>query len=123
MARLFCTVLAFSLLAVSAASAAGDPTVGAIVFKSQCSACHAVDGHNRVGPHLNGVVGRKAGTVPGYSYSVADRESGLTWTEEELMAYLDDPRKVVPGTKMPYTGLHDARERSDLVAYLETLTK
>lgn len=112
-----------AVLIPTIAHAAGDPTSGEAVFKSQCSICHAVDGHNRVGPHLDGVVGRKAGSVDGYSYSAANKSSDLTWTEEELMTYLDNPRKVVPGTKMTYAGLHDPAKRSDVIAYLKQLSK
>lgn len=112
-----------ALLVPAIAHADGDATAGELVFKSQCSICHAVDGHNRVGPHLDGVVGRKAGSVAGYSYSAANKSSDLTWTEEVLMTYLDNPRKVVPGTKMTYVGLHDPTKRSDVIAYLKQLSK
>jgi cytochrome c len=121
--RLFGATFAVAVLIATAASAAGDPTADAVVFKSQCSACYAVDGHDCVGPRLDGVVGRKAGSVPGYSLSAANREFGLIWADNELMAYLDNPRKVIPGTKMPYAGLHDVQKRADLIAYLATLTK
>lgn len=86
-----------------------------------CRACHQIGpgAHNSVGPVLNGVVGRKAGTYPGYSYSNANKSSGITWTVPELQKYLADPQKVVPGTKMIFPGLHDPQKVNDVIAYLE----
>lgn len=89
---------------------------------AQCRSCHAVEpGVNRVGPSLHGVVGRKAGAAPDYSYSKAMAASGLIWTEDTLKAYLENPRTHVPGTKMSYAGLADEQDRRDVVAYLGTL--
>lgn len=67
---------------------------------------------------LNGIVGRKAGTYAGYSYSPANKDSGITWTPEELDKYLTNPQAVVPHTKMIYPGLKDDQKRKDLIAYL-----
>jgi len=94
---------------------------GEAVFNAYCRACHSLsEGVNRVGPHLAGVVGRQAGSVPGYAYSEANRNSGITWTEDKLDAYLENPQAVVPGTKMTFNGIRDAARRAALIAYLKT---
>ena len=90
----------------------------------QCQACHQVgeDAQNRVGPHLNGVVGRTAGTAEDYSYSEAMVEAGangLTWTEEELSAFLENPREHVPGTKMTFAGIRDEQQRLAVIEYVK----
>ncbi len=101
----------------------GDPEAGRQVFLV-CSACHSLTpGQNMVGPSLHGVIGRRAGTAPGFQYSTANRNSGLTWSEQELYVYLEDPQKTVPGTYMTYTGLKDSQKRADLIAYLAQATK
>lgn len=101
------------------ASLTGDPTKGRTAFAT-CSACHALEaGLNRIGPSLHGVVGRRAGSVPGYSYSPANRESGITWTEEQLFQFLERPQRVMPGTKMVFPGWSDAEKRADVIAYLK----
>jgi cytochrome c len=86
-----------------------------------CRACHQVGPGAKiaVGPVLNGVVGRKAGTFPGYAYSPANKESGIVWTPEELDKYLTNPQAVVPHTKMIFPGLKDDQKRKDVIAYLE----
>ncbi len=112
---------AAALLALSSAAyAAGDPVAGEQVFK-KCKVCHATPGEaakNMVGPVLNGIVGRKAGTYPGYNYSDAIKYSGLTWDEATLAAYLKDPRAKVPGTKMTFAGLSSATDIDNVIAYL-----
>ncbi|MFL5260379.1 MAG: c-type cytochrome [Hyphomicrobiales bacterium] len=118
-------VLAILLLLAAAplARADGDPTRGEKAFR-MCSACHsAIDDTNKVGPHLKGVVGRRAGGVEGYEYSAAMKavgEEGLVWTEENLEAYLASPKIFVPGNKMAYPGVKKANERDDIIAYLKT---
>lgn len=99
---------------------AQDAEHGKTVFNS-CAACHAPNHDNRVGPGLEGIIGRKAGTVPGFSYSDAIKNSGIVWDAKILDAYLESPQKVVPGNRMPYAGLKDSTDRADLVAYLATL--
>ncbi|CAN5401394.1 hypothetical protein BH10PSE14_BH10PSE14_44440 [soil metagenome] len=99
------------------ASFTGDATKGGIVFL-QCKTCHEFD-KNKIGPMLHGIVGRKAGTVAGYSYSDANKNSGITWTPEKLFQYLEKPARVVPGTKMTFAGLSDAQKRADVIAYLK----
>lgn len=101
-------------------SYAQDAEHGKIIFKA-CAACHATDSTNRVGPGLGGIIGRKAGTDPGFSYSSAMKKSGLVWDSAILDAYLESPQKVVPGNRMPYAGLKNPTDRADLVAYLATL--
>jgi cytochrome c len=86
-----------------------------------CRACHQIGPGAKiaVGPVLNGVVGRKAGTYPGYAYSPANKDSGIVWTPEELDKYLTNPQAVVPHTKMIFPGLKDDQKRKDVIAYLE----
>jgi cytochrome c2 len=96
---------------------------GESVFR-RCMACHQVgpDAKNRVGPVLTGVVGRQAGTVEDFRYSdamVQAGENGLVWTEEELDAYLEAPREMVPGTNMAFPGLRDEHDRLAVIAYIE----
>lgn len=101
----------------------GDPASGKEVF-IVCQACHSLQaGENRVGPSLHGVVGRKAGTVPGFAYSSANRGSGLTWTEQQLYTYLENPQKTVPGTYMTFVGVKDPQKRADVIAYLQVASQ
>jgi cytochrome c len=115
-----------TFLAVTAAShsacAAGDAAAGLALFKAKCAICHsAVAGQNHLGPSLFGVVGRRAGTAPGYSYSEANKTSGKTWDDATLDTYLTNPKALVPGTKMMFPGLPDATDRGNVIAYLDTL--
>src|SRR5690349_21474497 len=98
----------------------GDPEAGATVFK-KCMACHKVgsDAKSGVGPTLNGVVGRRAGTNPDYSYSTAMKSSGLIWDELTLTTYLHAPRQLVRGTKMAFPGIKKDQEIADVIAYLK----
>jgi cytochrome c len=105
-------------LASAAALAQGDPAQGERVF-NRCKACHSVDEpKNKVGPHLVGVVGRQAGSVEGFRYSDAMKESGITWNEETLAQYLADPRGFIKGNRMAFTGLKNEEEIADVIAYL-----
>lgn len=102
------------------ASFTADASAGETVFM-QCSACHVVEeGVNRIGPSLYGIVGREAGTVEGYNYSEANANSGITWSPEKLFQYLEDPQRVIPGTKMAFAGLKDGQDRADIIAYLDS---
>jgi cytochrome c len=116
-------VIAGLLLAGSATAAlAADPAAGEKIFKAQCGICHAVAaGQNRIGPTLFGVVGRPAGSVPGFNYTADHKKLGITWDAANLDKYLVNPRAMVPDTSMVYAGLKDDAQRADLVAYLETL--
>ena len=105
------------------ASFTGDAASGEKVFAA-CRTCHVFDeGVNRVGPSLYKVVGRKSGSVAGFSYSDANKNSGVTWTPDVLFEYLEDPKGFMPGTKMAFPGVKDAQKRADLVAYLEAQSK
>jgi len=101
------------------ALAEGDAVAGKAVF-NQCKACHQVgpEAKNGVGPVLNGLLGRKAGEYPGYNYSDANKNSGLTWDEATLRSYLPDPKAKVPGTKMIFPGIKREKQLDDLMAYL-----
>jgi cytochrome c len=109
-----------ALALTSSARAEGDAAAGATIF-AQCSACHAVGAgaQNSVGPVLNGVIGRPAGTYPGYRYSSAMRKSGLTWDEATLKQYLQGPDKLVPGSKMAFPGLANEADLANVIAYLK----
>jgi cytochrome c len=102
-----------------AALAAGDAAHGKAVF-DQCTGCHVLSGQGFAAPPLGGVVGRKAGTAPGFQYSDAMTRSGIVWSEESLDKFLSDPSKLVPGTTM-YVGLDNAKDRADVIAYLKTV--
>jgi len=113
-------VLAAAFMAQTAV--AGDPVQGKAVFKTTCAVCHSdVAGKNGIGPSLFVVVGRKAGSEPGFKYSPAMTKAGIVWTAENLDAFAASPKAVVSGTSMPFGGLKDAAKRADLVAYLGTL--
>ncbi len=104
---------------VKYASYTGDATKGATDFVT-CKTCHAIEaGVNKIGPSLHGVVGRKAGIIPGFTYSTANKNSGITWTPEKLFQYLEKPQRVVPGTKMTFAGWTDPQKRADVIAYLK----
>lgn len=103
------------------APAAGDPALGEKVF-TKCKACHQIgeNAHNSVGPELNGVIGRHSGSVPGYNYSDANKNSGLTWDEPTFRDYIKNPQAKVPGTKMTFAGLTKESDINNLVAYLKS---
>ena len=113
---------AAALLALSAGSAmAQDAAAGEKVFL-KCRACHQVgeSAKNAVGPVLNGLIGRKAGSVEGYNYSDANKNSGITWDEATFKEYIKNPKAKIPGTKMIFAGITNDKEIEDLVAYLKT---
>jgi cytochrome c len=85
---------------------------------SACMACH---GPAALGPSLTGVVGRKAGSIPGFLYSRVMKGSDITWDEQTLERFIADPQQVVPGNRMPFAGLEDAAQRAEVVRYLKTL--
>lgn len=101
----------------------GDPAKGKAVF-NRCMICHSVDkGVNHIGPSLHGIVGRKSGSVADYSYSAANKQSGIIWTQQKIFDYLKNPQMMVPGTKMIFAGLPRAQDRADVVAYLQENSK
>ena len=103
-------------LAPLLAAAKGDAKAGEAVY-SRCLACHAI-GYDRTGPRHCGLIGRKAGSVPGFAYSDAMKKSGIVWNEKTLDRFIQNPLKTVPGTAMGYDGVKDPKERADLIAYL-----
>jgi len=121
MRKLMVLAAAVAMLAGPAA-AAGNAAGGAQVF-ARCAICHssAKGEGNKIGPNLFGVVGRKAGTAPGFSYSAAMKSAGFAWSNDRLDAYIKSPALAVPGNKMPFAGLPSAGQRTDLIAYLDTL--
>lgn len=108
---------------VEFASFTTDVAAGEKVF-ALCRSCHVLEeGVNRVGPSLYNVVGRASGSVAGFSYSDANKNSGVTWTEDVLFEYLKDPKGFMPGTKMAFPGIKDDQDRANLVAYLASTKK
>ena len=109
------------------AAAEGDATEGAEVFR-KCRACHDVGAtaKNKVGPLLNGIMGRQAGSIDGFNYSEANKAAGakgLVWTEEVMLKYLENPMSEMPGTKKAFAGLKEEKDRRDVIAYLKTFPK
>ena len=114
-------VLAAIVLAAStAAASAQDVAAGEQSFK-KCLPCHSVGegAKNKVGPELNGLDGRKAGTTDGFNYTEANKNSGITWNESVFKEYIKDPRAKIPGTKMVFAGIKNEQEVNDLWAYLK----
>jgi cytochrome c len=104
--------------------AGGDVVAGKTAFGINCASCHSVaPGANGMGPSLAGVVGRKAGTAPGYDYSTAMSNADLVWTLENISKHIEKPRELIPGNRMGnlFLGLQNAKQRADVVAYLQTL--
>jgi cytochrome c len=118
---LFATLIA-GMAAAAPAYADGDAAAGQALFQHKCSICHApVEGQNKIGPSLWGVVGRKAGTLPTYTYSDAMKGANRTWDASTLNVYLTNPRQTIPGIKMIFAGLPDQTDRANVIAYLSTL--
>lgn len=125
----FVLLIGASVIALSPASAEaqeGDATAGAVVFK-KCATCHIVDSDtNKVGPSLNKLFGRTAGTHPDFAYSSGMKtagEGGLVWDETTLRDYLHNPKAKVKGTKMAFVGVKDDQEITNLIAYLKQYSK
>src|SRR4249919_3172802 len=122
--------LTFGTLFIIAASTAAsgalaqDADAGKASF-NKCLACHAIgDGaKNKVGPILNGLDGRKSGTVEGYSYSDANKNSGITWGKDVFLEYIKEPKAKIPGTKMVFAGIKNEKEANDLWAYVSSFDK
>src|SRR3974390_1138248 len=108
-----------ALALATIARAEGDRAAGEQSFK-KCLACHSIGSgaKNKVGPQLNGLDSRKAGTAPDYSYSDANKNSGITWNKETFEKYITDPRAMIPGTKMIFPGIKNDKERDNLWAYI-----
>jgi cytochrome c len=110
--------------AAASAALAQDPAAGKTSF-NKCLPCHAVGegAKNKIGPELNGLDGRKSGTAPDYSYSDANKNSGITWNEAEFKDYIKDPTAKIPGTKMIFAGIKNEKEINDLWAYVSQYDK
>ncbi|HEY8268438.1 MAG TPA: cytochrome c family protein [Xanthobacteraceae bacterium] len=110
----------FFLSVHSAAAIAADPAAGERVFR-KCLACHAVGegAQHKVGPILNGLIGRHAGSYPGYNYTDANKNSKFVWDEPTLAKYLKNPKAAIPGTKMEFAGLPREHEIADVIAFLK----
>ena len=113
-------IIACLFLAGSASAHAQDVAAGENSFK-KCLPCHRLgpDAKNLVGPVLNGLEGRKSGTVEGYNYTDANKNSGITWDDKTFAEYITDPRAKIPGTKMVFAGIKNEKERADLWSYLK----
>jgi cytochrome c len=119
------TILALVTVLVSSsrAFAAGDPVAGQKVFATHCATCHAAEpGQNKIGPSLAGIVGSKAGTVPGFNFSPAMKNADITWDDAELDKFLANPAGDVHGTRM-FVNLPSESDRQNVIAYLHTLKK
>ncbi|MFP3517716.1 cytochrome c family protein [Pseudomonas sp. SIMBA_077] len=120
----FILTLNAGLLGVEAV-AAGDVEAGGKLYSKTCGGCHSIGENARsgFGPHLNGVIGRHAGSLPNYQYSQAMKDSGVVWTPERLAAYIEAPKKVVKGTRMIFWGISDPEKIANLLAYIETFNE
>jgi cytochrome c len=118
------TLSALAVIASSATALAQDAAAGKASF-NKCLACHAVGegAKNKVGPILNSLDGRKSGTVEGYSYTDANKNSGITWNKEQFLDYIRDPKGKIPGTKMVFAGIKKENEAADLWAFLAQYDK
>ncbi len=114
-----CASLALFAVALPGLAAAQDVEAGQKSF-NKCRACHQIGegAKNVTGPHLNGLFSRKAGEVPGYAYSAANKNSGIAWSPESFANYIKDPRGVIPNTKMVFPGIKNETEIANLTAFL-----
>lgn len=120
--KAFPLLLAASLLLLAAGQATSQNVQRGEKLFTDCRACHTIDPgapnvHN-VGPSLAGLIGRKAATVDGYRFSPAMKRSNITWDKDTLAAFIADPQKAVPANRMPYAGMPDVTDVTDLIAYL-----
>lgn len=115
------TLLLSACAAVFVNLAHGQSAVQPPKTWTTCAACHAAQGAASIGPPLAGVVGRKAGSSPGFGYSRAMKNAQITWDDKSLTAFLTDPQQAVPGNRMPFAGVTDPGEVAELVKYLKTL--
>jgi cytochrome c len=117
MQKLFIAAVAFAVSTGSAS--AQDLAAGEQSFR-KCLPCHAVgeDARNKVGPLLNGLEGRKSGTIEGYTYTDANKNAAIVWNDASFKEYIKDPRAAIPGTKMVFAGIKNEKEASDLWAYI-----
>jgi cytochrome c len=117
-------LIVIAAMAAASGALAQDATAGKASF-NKCLACHAIGegAKNKVGPELNGLDGRKSGSAPDYSYSDANKNSGITWNEAEFKDYIKDPKAKIPGTKMAFAGVKNEKEVNDLWAFISQYDK
>jgi cytochrome c len=121
---IFATLFVMSAASGASSALAQDADAGKTSF-NKCLACHAVgeNAKNKVGPVLNGLDGRKSGTVEGYSYSEANKNSGITWNKETFLEYIREPKAKIPNTKMAFAGIKNENEANALWAYISSFDK
>ena len=124
MKKLTLSALALTSLTAASGAWAQDAAAGKTSF-NKCLACHAIGegAKNKVGPELNGLDGRKAGTAANYSYSDGNKNSGITWGKDVFLEYIKDPKAKIPGTKMVFAGIKNEKEANDLWAYVSSFDK
>jgi cytochrome c len=124
MNKLTLSLVAVTSIAAASSARAQDIAAGETSFH-KCMACHSVGegAKNKVGPELNGLDGRKSGTAAGFSYSDANKNSGITWSKDQFLDYIKDPKAKIPGTKMIFAGIKNEKEAGDLWAYLAQFDK
>ena len=118
-------IVAAALIAASGyAASAQDVAKGEISFH-KCLPCHSIgdDAQNKIGPELNGLDGRHSGSVDGFDYSDANKNSGITWNKDQFLEYIKDPKAKIPGTKMAFAGIKNEKEANDLWAYVSQFDK
>jgi cytochrome c len=120
LAQMLLALVAFAALQYPLAAKADDVADGKAAF-AVCSGCHTVSGKEGLGPHLNGVIGRKAGTVAGFNYSPAMKRSSIVWDATTLEHYIQNPQSAIPGNRMPFAGVQDEKKRDAIAAYLASL--
>jgi cytochrome c len=114
----------FTSLTGASSALAQDAAAGENSFK-KCLVCHSIGegAKNKVGPLLNGLDGRKSGSIEGFSYSDANKNSGITWNKDQFLDYIKDPKAKIPGTKMVFAGIKNEKEANDLWAYISQFDK
>jgi cytochrome c len=124
-ATLWVAAVVIAAPAWAPARAEGNAARGERLFNQQCKACHTLEkgGASTVGPNLQGLIGRKAGTEGGYQSSDAMKKSGIVWDDKALAEYLKDPKAKVPGTKMVYIGLKQEAQQQDMIEFLKKATQ
>ena len=121
---IFGALVALAMTATASGAMAQDAAAGKTSF-NKCLACHAIgeNAKNKVGPELNGLDGRKSGTAEGYSYTDANKNSGITWNEKEFKEYIKAPKAKIPGTKMAFAGITKESEVDNLWAFISQFDK
>ena len=120
----FGALIVVTSMAAASGALAQDAAAGKTSF-NKCLACHAIgeNAKNKVGPELNGLDGRKSGTTEGYSYSEANKNSGITWNKDQFLDYIKDPKAKIPSTKMVFAGIKNENEANNLWAYVSSFDK